>query len=1052
MSKKLIFVALLAIGFTLFFSSCGDDEEEPTSIDIPLAFLRPMAAGDYTVKITITAPDLSSAILSEQNLAIVEGANRTYDVTVDNIPVGNQRTVKVEVFKAGKLLFVGSGTVNISSGANQLALRLEKVPELLSSEPQAGAQLLNTESLTLNFSAPPGTVTVNGKHAAVQGQTAIWSAAGMAAGKTNLNIAWTAAGGGSDTLQVIIIGSPATIALTPASAKLTALGETVQLNAEVKDSKNQPVPGATVSWRSSNSTVANVNASGVVTAREGGTVTITATSGGKSASVTITVSQSASIVVIAPTSTTLTAVGATTQLQATVWDTKGNTVSNATVSWRSSNTAVATVSSSGRFTARSNGTVTITATSGGRSATVRITVSQSANTVAITPTSTTLAAIGATTQLRATVRDTNNYLITGATVSWGSSNTAVAAISPSGLVTARGDGTATITATSGGKSASATITVSQSTSTVVITPTSANLTAIGSTTQLRATVRDTNNNTVSNATVSWTSSNTAVAAISPSGLVTARGDGTATITATSGGKSASATITVSQSTSTVVITPTSANLTAIGATTQLQATVRDTNNNTVSNATVSWRSSNTAVASVSSSGRVTARGNGTVTITATSGGRSATAQITVSQSASTVAITPTSTTLTAVGAATQLQATVRDPNNNTVSGATVSWRSSNTAVATVSSSGRVTARGNGTATITATSGGRSATARITVSQSASAVAISPTSVNLTTVGETVQLQATVRDTNGNTVPGATVSWRSSNTAVATVNASGIVTARGNGTATITATSGGKSVSMTITAQLTPALANMVSIPAGTFQMGSDDSDAQADEEPVHTVYVDAFYMDIYEVTNAEYKKFVDANPEWSKSRISRSYHTGGYLDHWTGNSYPSGKGNHPVTHVSWFAAMAYAQWTGKRLPTEAEWEKAARGGLVGKKYPWGDSIDAGRANYGRNAGDTTPVGSYSRNGYGLYDMAGNVSEWCLDGYQENFYANSPYRNPIAGGTITSTTNNFANVTTKRVLRGGSWFENPKFVRVPSRPWSPPTFAYDGYGFRCAWSE
>ena len=190
-------------------------------------------------------------------------------------------------------------------------------------------------------------------------------------------------------------------------------------------------------------------------------------------------------------------------------------------------------------------------------------------------------------------------------------------------------------------------------------------------------------------------------------------------------------------------------------------------------------------------------------------------------------------------------------------------------------------------------------------------------------------------------------------------------------------------------KLTFPYTDTVLIPAGEFQMGNDGSDAEDDEKPVHTVYVDAFYIDKYEVTNVEYKKFVDANPQWQKGRIPRKYHDGDYLKHWDGNNYPSSKGNHPVVYVSWYAAMAYAQWHGKRLPIEAEWEKAARGGLVGKKYVWGSSLDANKANYGENVGDTTPVATYDANGYGLYDMTGNVWEWCLDEYNADFYSTSP---------------------------------------------------------------
>ena len=240
---------------------------------------------------------------------------------------------------------------------------------------------------------------------------------------------------------------------------------------------------------------------------------------------------------------------------------------------------------------------------------------------------------------------------------------------------------------------------------------------------------------------------------------------------------------------------------------------------------------------------------------------------------------------------------------------------------------------------------------------------------------------------------------------------------------------------------------MVLIPAGEFQMGSNSGN----ERPVHTVYVDAFYMDTHEVTNAEYKKFIDANPQWQKGRIDRRFHNGGYLGLWNGNNYPAGKGDHPVVNVSWYTAMAYAKWSGKRLPTEAEWEKAARGGLVGKRYSWGDTIDRTQANYRWNVGDTTPVGSYAPNGYGLYDMVGNVWEWCLDEYQGGFYATSPPQNPIAGGQhINLLLDNYTDVNSDRVLRGGSWSNSTRFVRVASRRNGTPASSRSlYYGFRCA---
>ena len=242
---------------------------------------------------------------------------------------------------------------------------------------------------------------------------------------------------------------------------------------------------------------------------------------------------------------------------------------------------------------------------------------------------------------------------------------------------------------------------------------------------------------------------------------------------------------------------------------------------------------------------------------------------------------------------------------------------------------------------------------------------------------------------------------------------------------------------------------MVLIPAGEFQMGDVASEGSPNEQPVHTVSIDAFYIDKYEVTNAQYKQFVDANPQWQRDRIDKALHDGSYLALWNGNDYPNGRANYPVVYVSWYAAVAYAQWAGKRLPTEAEWEYAARGGLSGKKYPWGNDLDSSKANYNYNAGDTTPVGNYLPNGYGLYDMAGNVWEWCLDEYNADFYAHSPRENPLSGAiTVDWVMNNFTDVKTNRVLRSGSWLSYPAALPVSFRSGDTPTNANDVVGLRC----
>ena len=258
---------------------------------------------------------------------------------------------------------------------------------------------------------------------------------------------------------------------------------------------------------------------------------------------------------------------------------------------------------------------------------------------------------------------------------------------------------------------------------------------------------------------------------------------------------------------------------------------------------------------------------------------------------------------------------------------------------------------------------------------------------------------------------------------------------------------------TTSADGVPTPEGMVSIPAGEYQMGGSLNAMPGNHKqpPVHTVAVDAFFIDEYEVTNAQYQKFVLANPDWGKNRIDSRFHSGNYLKHWNGNDYPSGKADHPVVYVSWYAAMAYAKWVEKGLPMEREWEYAARGGLDGQKYPWrGDVIDLGKANYGRNVGETTPVGKYPPNGYGLYDMAGNVWEWCLDEYNKDFYFTSPRKNPLSGAnSVDWIISNFTSVKTERVLRGGSWGDNPKNLRVASRNRASPTYTDFVNGFRCA---
>jgi len=234
-------------------------------------------------------------------------------------------------------------------------------------------------------------------------------------------------------------------------------------------------------------------------------------------------------------------------------------------------------------------------------------------------------------------------------------------------------------------------------------------------------------------------------------------------------------------------------------------------------------------------------------------------------------------------------------------------------------------------------------------------------------------------------------------------------------------------------------APMVFVPAGEFSMGSSnaDKDASDDEKPQHTVYLDAFWIDKFEMTNALYKKCVDA--EWCQApSVTWTYWRNPYY----GNAQYE---NYPVTNVSWDDANAYCQWAKKRLPTEAEWEKAARG-PDGRIYPWGNTFDPSRLNSGVAVDDTTAVGSYlaGASPYGAMDMAGNVLEWVADWYDPNYYANSPLSNPTGPASRVGVGH--------RVFRGGSWGntgDDARFVRATHRAFNPPNSTSPVDGFRCA---
>lgn len=248
---------------------------------------------------------------------------------------------------------------------------------------------------------------------------------------------------------------------------------------------------------------------------------------------------------------------------------------------------------------------------------------------------------------------------------------------------------------------------------------------------------------------------------------------------------------------------------------------------------------------------------------------------------------------------------------------------------------------------------------------------------------------------------------------------------------------------------------MVRIPAGEFWMGRSYNwlldelgmhlRVRLDDQPVHAVVLDAYWIDKYEVTNQDYARFAEATGHRKPF-------------HWIGGKFPAGQEKFPVYNVTWDDAVAYCKFVGKRLPTEAEWERAARGGIDKAMFPWGARLGQARrrgegesdsesspqskhARYGYPDGPTA-VGSYPPNGFGLYDVTGNVWEWVSDWYEQNYYSVSPDKNPQGPET-----------GMYRVIRGGGWSDDDeRILALHYRNFTNQSLPSNTVGFRCARSQ
>lgn len=802
-------------------------------------------AGDSTAGTGTTRSDVSLHITPKvDSLGVGESRQLTARVT-DAAGIPQQSTVAwmslnnaiATVSSSGSVTGVSAGLVGVVAtigGAADTASIVVRAGELVV-EPNA---VITSVGEALRFSV----TTRSGKTAAAAGLAIMWNSSDPTIATVDADGNVITVGAGDVTLTATVgkqTGSAvmsvrqkdiASLRVTPTTSSIFS-GETQTLQFVAYDDAGRAMALAAdaARWSSSNAAVLAVSDEGVATGKAKGAAIVTAKIGSKSATATVNVlATPVSTIAVAVAPTTLDA-GQTATASATLKDATGNTLSDRTIAWQSSNPAIAVVNSSGGVSAVAKGSVTITAISEGKTGSAPLTVAAKAVAgVTVTPNPAS-ATVGQTAQLSASAKDGQGVAMTGRTFTWTSSNSAVASVSASGLVTAVGAGTATISATTDGVTGQAQFTTTAVTATSVSLSPSSPHVQVGAGVQLVATAYDASGSTLSTRVPAWSSSNPTVATVSNDGRVTGVSVGNTTITATVDGKSAAtqasvdapppaAVASINVSLSTTTIMP--------GQTSQATAILRDAAGNVLTGRTVTWSSAAPLLASVSASGLVTGVASGSATIVATSEGQTGYATLVVGTASpaavSTVTLSATSTSLL-VGQSQAITATLKDASGNVLSGRTIAWSSSSLGVLTVSPTGQVQAVGVGTATITATSEGKSGTLSVSVSAApvapvASVVVSGNTSLN---VGQTATFSATPKDGHGLVLTGRTITWSSSAPNVASVSSSGVVTAVSAGTAVINATSEGVVGSLALTANpVGGTLATVsVSLASGVLSVG-----------------------------------------------------------------------------------------------------------------------------------------------------------------------------------------------------------------------------------------
>jgi uncharacterized protein YjdB len=597
---------------------------------------------------------------------------------------------------------------------------------------------------------------------------------------------------------------------TPASSVSLVVPDTVPLGVEVQatatplDASGTAITDRTIAYQSSNPSVATITSTGVVKGVAQGTTTISAIVDAKIASKKVSVGgRRATSLTISPTSPSV-STGKQSQLTAKVLDQTGVEMTGQTFNWSSANASIAGVSSTGLVTGVSAGSTSITATSNGLSSSVVLSVvSAPVASVQITP-ATLSVVVGGSATLMASAFDADGNILSGRAATWATQNPTVASVNSSGVLSAIAAGSTTVTATIEGKSSSMTVSVGSAPVAPVasVTVSLANPTlSVGQQTQASAVLKDAQGNVLTRA-ITWTSLDTAVAKVSASGLVTAYAGGTVAIMAGSEGVSGSASLTVNTpspvAVAQVILDAPKLDL-LVNESVQSVVTLKDAQGNTLLGRTITYSTENSTIVTVSATGVIKGVGAGSARVTATSGGVSGSLVFRVTaptQTLTSIVVTAPSTSLS-VGQTTQASAVAKDAQGNPMTGVSFTWTTSNPGVATVSSTGMVSAVAAGNATISAAASGVIGSMSVTTLSPAVAAVIVNVNSSLQ-VGGTTQASALAKDAGGNTLTGKTFVWSSNATSVATVSASGLVSGLSAGTAQIRATADGVAGSATVT--------------------------------------------------------------------------------------------------------------------------------------------------------------------------------------------------------------------------------------------------------------